>query len=381
MPLEVKHIYFTESELRKALVNFSVLKKQYFEIEDVQKTIIDKADSVTVSLLVDKALEFKNDKLTYSHAEVAASLFAFCMVSKIPLPRRGIKELHADDDKVYLTIRLDEEVNFEKYVISNTMKTSLPLKAKYLIIRRIIMQGKHKAILFRVLLILSLIGILPLLAGPGTALGLWEPISGFRMTMQYMTVSIVSAALLLALLLQWRFRNIRKTVKMSVLIILIFGSGYYLGINKEPEDLTGLRGIHDVSTDTINPPEFITLLDAPGRRNDFVYDGRNRMRQLAKFPWVQPITSDMDKEEAFDLALKVASDLNWDFASLDKENGRIEATDYTKWFNFHDDVVIRISELENGSRIDLRSLSRVGGSDHGLGAMRIMRFTKAFNQQ
>ena len=58
MPLEVKHIYFTESELRKALVNFSVLKKQYLEIEDVQKTIIDKADSVTVSLLVDKALEF-----------------------------------------------------------------------------------------------------------------------------------------------------------------------------------------------------------------------------------------------------------------------------------------------------------------------------------
>lgn len=128
MPLEVKHIYFTDSELRKALVNFSILKKQFLEIEDVQKTIIDKADSVTVSLLVDKALEFENDKLTFSHAEVAASLFAFCMVSKIPLPRRGIKELHADDDNVYLTIRLDEEVNFEKYVISNSMKNQSSVK-------------------------------------------------------------------------------------------------------------------------------------------------------------------------------------------------------------------------------------------------------------
>ena len=128
MPLEVKHIYFTGSELRKALVNFSVLKKQFLEIEDIKETIIDKADSVTVSFLVDEALAFENDKVTYSHAEVAASLFAFCMVSKIPLPRRGIKELHADEEKVYLTIRLDEEVNFEKYVISNTMKNQSSAK-------------------------------------------------------------------------------------------------------------------------------------------------------------------------------------------------------------------------------------------------------------
>ncbi len=124
MPLEIKHIYFTESELRKALVNFSILKRQFLEIEDVKDTIINKADSVTVSLLVDKALEFENNRVDYSHAEVAASLFAFCMVSKIPLPKRGIKELHANEEKVYLTITLEEEVNFEKYVISNVLKNS-----------------------------------------------------------------------------------------------------------------------------------------------------------------------------------------------------------------------------------------------------------------
>lgn len=124
MPLEIKHIYFTESELRKALMNFSVLRKQFIEIDDVKETIVNKAENVTVSLLVDQALEFENDKLEYNHAEVAAALFAFCMVSKIPLPRRGIKELHANDEKVYLTITLEEEVDFEKYVISNTLKNS-----------------------------------------------------------------------------------------------------------------------------------------------------------------------------------------------------------------------------------------------------------------
>jgi len=128
MPLEVKHIYFTEAELRKALVNFSVLKRQFLEIEDVQKTIIAKDDSVSVSLLVDKALEFEDNKLVFSHAEVAASLFAFCMVSKIPLPRRGLKELHANEERVFLTITLEEEVNFEKYVITSTMKNQSPAK-------------------------------------------------------------------------------------------------------------------------------------------------------------------------------------------------------------------------------------------------------------
>ncbi|MBT5185594.1 MAG: hypothetical protein HOM01_02220, partial [Kordiimonadaceae bacterium] len=61
---------------------------------------------------------------------VAASLFAFCMVSKIPLPKKGIKELHANDKNVFLTIRLDEEVNFEKYVISSGIKNSSSIKRK-----------------------------------------------------------------------------------------------------------------------------------------------------------------------------------------------------------------------------------------------------------
>lgn len=128
MPLEIKHIYFTEAELKKALVNFLVLKRQFLESEDIKETIIDKTDGVTVSLLVDKSLEFENNRIDFTHAEVAASLFAFCMVSKIPLPKRGIKELHANEEKVYLTITLEEEVNFEKYVISNVLKGSSEIK-------------------------------------------------------------------------------------------------------------------------------------------------------------------------------------------------------------------------------------------------------------
>ena len=59
----------------------------------------------------------------------------------------------------------------------------------------------------------------------------------------------------------------------------------------------------------------------------------------------------------------------------DKAAGRIEATDRDLWFGFVDDVVIRITPAAaSGSRIDVRSLSRVGRSDLGTNAKRIRAF-------
>lgn len=243
------------------------------------------------------------------------------------------------------------------------------------------MQENKKSILLWAALAISIVGVLPLFSGIVSQWGLWEPITGFRITRQYMPYSIGAAVLLLFLMIYIIFKDFKISFQLAFLMTFVFGAGYFLGINKEPTDWTGLRGIHDVSTDTINPPEFIALLDAPGRRNDFIYDGTNRMRQLAKFPWVKPLYSDLAPNAAFDKALLVAQQMNWEIAAVDSEAGRIEATDYTKWFHFNDDVVIRITANGEGSRIDMRSLSRVGGSDHGLGMIRIMKFQKAFNAE
>jgi uncharacterized protein (DUF1499 family) len=54
--------------------------------------------------------------------------------------------------------------------------------------------------------------------------------------------------------------------------------------------------------------------------------------------------------------------------------GRLEATDTTFWFGFKDDVVVRVRPDGTGSRVDVRSLSRVGRSDLGMNARRIRRF-------
>jgi uncharacterized protein (DUF1499 family) len=60
--------------------------------------------------------------------------------------------------------------------------------------------------------------------------------------------------------------------------------------------------------------------------------------------------------------------------ALDESAGRIEAVVTTRWFGFQDDVAIRIAPAGTGSRVDMRSKSRVGRSDVGTNAQRIREF-------
>lgn len=241
------------------------------------------------------------------------------------------------------------------------------------------MQNSKSNVLLAVVIFLSFLGVLPMLGGLGTAVGFWEPMTGFRMTMQYMMISSISALILLFSVLFYFLKDIKRTIGAYITVLIFSTAGYVLGVNQEPEDWTGVRGIHDVTTDMENPPQFIMLASAPGRRNSFEYPTETADRQRAKFPWIKPILTDLSKNEAYARALTVAKSLDWDVVGEDPAKGRFEATDYTKWFNFHDDLVVRVTTTDTGARVDIRSLSRVGGSDHGLGAIRIMKFVKAFD--
>jgi uncharacterized protein (DUF1499 family) len=66
----------------------------------------------------------------------------------------------------------------------------------------------------------------------------------------------------------------------------------------------------------------------------------------------------------------------WQIVDSNPDQGRIEATDTTLWFGFKDDVVVRVTPMEQGSRIDVRSMSRVGRSDIGTNARRIERYLR-----
>ena len=147
--------------------------------------------------------------------------------------------------------------------------------------------------------------------------------------------------------------------------------------------------IHDISTDTSDPPKFVDVLllrEADNAPNTAVYlvdyETRGRVlnvpeEQAKAYPDIQPIElKGWSFYEAFDLALAAAKRQGWTIVAADKEEGRVEAWDKTTFMGFVDDVVIRIKPDGIGSIVDIRSVSRVGGGDVGKNAQRIRTYVK-----
>jgi len=141
-------------------------------------------------------------------------------------------------------------------------------------------------------------------------------------------------------------------------------------------DTTNVPPIHDITTDTVNPPRFEAILalraDAP---NPPEYAGGEVARQQQQaYPDITTLTIQSPPDEVFAAAEQVARDLGWDIVAADRAAGRIEATDTTTWFRFKDDVVVRLTARDTGTDVDVRSESRVGRSDMGANAARIRIF-------
>ena len=69
----------------------------------------------------------------------------------------------------------------------------------------------------------------------------------------------------------------------------------------------------------------------------------------------------------------LAGERGWETALVDAD--QVEATDTSTFFRFKDDVVVRVRPAPGGgSLVDMRSISRVGGSDVGMNAKRIRAF-------
>lgn len=139
--------------------------------------------------------------------------------------------------------------------------------------------------------------------------------------------------------------------------------------------------IHDISTDTSNPPQFVEVrkLRKAGE-NSADYDGTEiaAQQQLA-YPDLEPVRTRMNTDDALTEATQVVKDLGWEFINVDYNLGIIEAYDVSEPFGFIDDIVIRVRPDDNGgSRVDIRSVSRIGKGDLGKNAERIRRFIRTY---
>lgn len=247
------------------------------------------------------------------------------------------------------------------------------------------------------LAILSLVGGLglgayALFASLGVWMGMWDFRTGFDMLRTVNASADWIAWIALAVTIGVFF-GARRLALANTLRLTSFAAigaiaatlAYIVPETFRPAE--GTPPIHDITTDTVNPPEYIAI--APLRANapnNMIYGdqpnwdkARMSAAQQEAYPDIVPQEFSESKEVIFERALAAANALGWEIVDQNPSTGRIEATDTTFWFRFKDDVVIVVSPTAQGSVLNARSLSRVGTSDVGKNAARLREFFAMLN--
>lgn len=224
-----------------------------------------------------------------------------------------------------------------------------------------------------VLAVVALAAGLLLASGPGHRFGLWPYGLAVGLVVAAGALALAGAALALAGL---AIPRLRAGFGRS----LAFGLASALAVAYAPLQFawnaSAVPPIHDISTDTDDPPAFVAVVPLrAGSANGPEYDGPQAAAlQHRAYPDIQPLRLAAPVQVTYDRALDAARAMGWEIVMKAPAEGRIEATATTRWFGFKDDIVIRITAEGTGSRIDVRSKSRVGRSDVGANARRIRAF-------
>lgn len=255
-------------------------------------------------------------------------------------------------------------------------------------------QGSTPALLLALTALAALAGLglalFALIAPMGVWTGWWDFRQGFSILRSaqpfVMWITLGCAAITVIVFVIGRQRPAAGTSRMvtiAALATIAAGIAWYIPQSYLPGQGANIPPIHDISTDLVNPPQFVDVLPLRGENsNPTVYGTGNpnmtpqehAERQRDAYPDVTTRTYDDSATVIFERALAAVDSLGWDLVAQDPNAGRIEATDTTFWFRFKDDVVIRIVQTPSGTVVDARSTSRVGLSDVGKNAQRLRAF-------
>lgn len=224
------------------------------------------------------------------------------------------------------------------------------------------------------MVVLSIVAVvMAVLSGFGVRMDWWGYLFGF----QLLKASIISAivcgiiALLLILVgLVKRIPIVGKAILAAFLSISIAAIPflYILEFRKIPT-------FGEAATDFEDLPEFEALAKARNAEAEDPPLFSHREAEAAQkkfFPELGPITIDRSPAKAKEQVIKVLREMKFSLASAFGDEHRVEATHTSFWFGFKDDVVVIITGLPGGgSRVDVRSASRVGKLDGGANAKRV----------
>lgn len=259
--------------------------------------------------------------------------------------------------------------------------------------------GVMKTLPWHAKLVLALLAFLPIyfgIAALGTRIGLLSWQTGLlTMTLAGGTIliAVVALAALIALIFALRTQPRRNGLVVLAVAGLIV-PGMIGAVFASARSKAADNPIHDISTDTANPPAFsaetmaareesganaLSDYQAPLGQVPLYNQGATPLdRELAVKSHAQIITDRDDRPAPLPLGRASRADgvaavaaameeMGLDDIRENAATGMVEGTAHTRWFGFRDDVVARVSDAQ----IDFRSVSRVGRSDLGANTARI----------
>ena len=226
----------------------------------------------------------------------------------------------------------------------------------------------------KLMMVLSIvIMVMAVFSGFGVRMDWWGYFFGFQLLKASLISAIVCAIISLLLILVGLLKRIPivgKAILAAFLSISIAAIPFFyiLEFRKIPT-------FGEAATDFDKLPEFEVLANA---RNAEAEDpplfshGEAEAAQKKYFPDLGPITIDRSPAKAKEQVIEVLREMKFSLAAASGDERRVEATQTSFWFGFKDDVVVIITGLPGGgSRVDVRSASRVGKFDGGANAKRV----------
>ena len=203
-----------------------------------------------------------------------------------------------------------------------------------------------------------------------------EKLSGFRAFMMMLwPAGVLAVVALLALIIGFVVKGGGKRWKAGLAFVL--SAGLVLVMYTQVM-VPGSKAapIHDVSTDLNNMPQFVALDVAPLSTGPFSQEEWRAFHTEA-YSDVEPILINRSPSEVLAAARVLMEQRGWEVAPTQPLEEQLEATAFAGYLRFRDDVVVRVTPVMDGStRVDMRSVSRVGVSDLGYNAQRSRDFLK-----
>jgi uncharacterized protein (DUF1499 family) len=238
-------------------------------------------------------------------------------------------------------------------------------------------------------LALSLGGVAAaLIAAVGTGAEAWSYRSGLGVLRYALYAALAGGVLAMVAWIVSRRSGARTGLINAVALTAAVLFAGYLG--KQIATARSVPAIHDAATDLNDLPQFSRLtvradnlenIPDEGRPELAAMDPESRWKALHRGAYsdLRPLRLSAPPADVLRRAEQLARDRGWDVANVDRQSGIVEATATTLFFRFKDDVVVRVRPdpaRPGGSVLDMRSISRVGGSDIGVNAQRIRDFLR-----